>query len=168
MVWEPCVMHRVDGIDQYGACGGPDHCYKPASSTMVLSAFPHCALHREGDEKAKSLNKPHQWVVGMHTSGDLTFAGDLPPPQAASISGRWLQGHHSHLPVQQAVAFLRQHRLQGVVHEHGEEGRVIQQIQPLIDGIPAEVRVVRPYCVHQGSQQQSPLGGVVHRSGATT
>jgi len=54
-VREQGVMQLVHGVEQHRAPNSPDQRYEPAASPVVLGAFPHGAMHREGNEQAKCL-----------------------------------------------------------------------------------------------------------------
>jgi hypothetical protein len=54
-VRKQAVMQQVHGVEQHSGSHGPGQRHGPAATTLILRAFPHGALHREGDKQAKGL-----------------------------------------------------------------------------------------------------------------
>ena len=48
-------MQQVDRVEYHGELHGPGQRHSPATASVILRAFPHGTLQREGDEQAKSL-----------------------------------------------------------------------------------------------------------------
>ena len=81
-------MQMMHGVKQHRAPNSPDQRHEPTASAMVLGAFPHRALHREGNEQGKCLQEPQKRVVGVHHS-----AASIPQSSPELPSTRKSENH---------------------------------------------------------------------------
>ena len=55
-------MRHMHGVEDGNRPHGPDQRHDPAPVAVILGTFPHGTLHCEGNEQAKDLQSPEDWM----------------------------------------------------------------------------------------------------------
>ena len=58
-------MRHMHGVEGHGRPYGPGQRHDPAPAAVILGTFPHGTLHREGNEQAKDLESPEDWMEDL-------------------------------------------------------------------------------------------------------
>ena len=58
-------MRHMHGVEGHGRPYGPDQRHDPAPAAVILGTFPHGTLDCEGNEQAKDLQSPEDWMEDL-------------------------------------------------------------------------------------------------------